>query len=308
SSKALFMQDARGNARRGNMDIAVNGAVEDLLTLSGMDLQSRLTGKNLEAFGDIIGEKLPATDQFEIQGRLTGSAKTLSLQKTEGRVSRGSLRLAIKGKVKDLIDLSGMDLRLQGSGKDLAEIGTITGKKFPASDKFTVQGRLMGSTKALSLLEAAGSASRGSLNLTVNGAIKELLAFEGIDVKLKASGKELAETGPLFGTDLPELGPFDVSGRLSGSAKSISLNDLSAMVDKSDFNGQATVAFRKRPQITLRLQSSVIDFTALMKCLEKDEEKTTPKDKRGYRYPDRGQKCPRQRRAPSIRAPLPETR
>jgi hypothetical protein len=58
------------------------------------------------------------------------------------------LRLSLKGEVKDLLTLSGMDLLLQGSGKDLAEIGTITGKKFPASDSFTVQGRLMGSSEA----------------------------------------------------------------------------------------------------------------------------------------------------------------
>ncbi len=283
SAKDLSMLDARGSARRGGMLIAVNGTVKDLITLRGMDLQSRLTGKNLEEFGDIIGEKLPATDGFEIQGRLTGSAKTLSLQKTESSASRGSLRLALKGEIKDLIDLSGVDLRLQGSGKDLAEIGRITGKKFPASDKFTVQGRLMGSTKALSLLEAEGSASRGSLNLTFNGAIKELLALEGINVKLKASGKELAEIGPLVDTELPELGSFDVSGQLSGSAKAILLNDLSVMADKSDFNGLAKVEFLKRPKITMRLQSSVIDFTALMKSLEKDEEKTTNKDKQKRR-------------------------
>jgi len=283
SPKALSMQDARGNARRGSMSIFIKGAVKDLLTLRGMELQSRLTGKNLEAFGDIIGEKLPATDEFEIQGRLAGSVKTLSLQKTEGRASRGSLRLALKGKVNDLTDLSGMDLRFQCSGKDLAEIGTITGKKLPASDKFTVQGRLIGSTNALSLLEAAGSASRGNLELTVSGAIKKLLVLEGINIKLKASGKELADIGPLLGTDLPELGSFDVSGRLSGSAKTISLNGLSAMVDKSDFNGQAKVAFRKRPKITLHLQSSVIDFTALIKSLEKDEAKTTKEDKQTHR-------------------------
>jgi len=277
SAKALSMLDARGSTRRGNMRIAVTGAVKDLPTLRGIDLQSRLTGKNLEEFGDIIGEKLPATDEFEIQGRLTGSAKTLSLQKAGGRANRGSLRLSLKGEVKDLTDLSGMDLRLQGSGKDLAEIGTITGKKFPASDKFTVQGRLMGSTKALSLLEAKGSASRGSLNLAFNGAVKELLALEGINVNLEASGKELAEIGPLLGSELPELGPFYVSGKLSGSTKTILLNDLSAVVDKSDFNGLAKVEFLKHPKITARLESSVIDFTTLMKSIEKDDEKTAIK-------------------------------
>jgi uncharacterized protein involved in outer membrane biogenesis len=283
STKDLSLLDARGSARRDGMHLTVNGAVKDLLTLRGMDLQSRLTGKNLEEFGGIIGEKLPATDEFEIQGRLTGAAKTLSLKEAGGRANRGSLRLALKGEVKDLTDLSGMDLRLQGTGKDLAEIGTITGKKFPASDTFTVQGRLMGSTKALSLLEAQGSVSRGSLNLAVNGAVKELLALDGINVRLMASGKELAEIGPLLGTELPQMGPFDVRGKLSGSTKTILLNDLSAVVDKSDFNGLAKVEFLKRPKITMRLQSSLIDFTALMKSLEKDEEKTTNKDKQKRR-------------------------
>ncbi|MGD9072299.1 MAG: AsmA family protein [Desulfobacterales bacterium] len=277
STKVLSMLDARGSARRGGMHLSVNGAVKDLFTLRGMDLQSRLTGKNLEEFGGIIEEKLPATDEFEIQGRLTGSAKTLSLQKTGGRANRGSLRLSLKGEVKDLLTLSGMDLLLQGSGKDLAEIGTITGKKFPASDSFTVQGRLMGSTKALSLLEAQGSVSRGSLNLALNGAIKELLVLEGINIKLEASGKELAEIGPLIGTELPELGPFDVSSKLSGSTKTILLNDLSAVVDKSYFNGLAKAEFLKRPKITARLESSVIDFTTLLKSIEKDDEKTAIK-------------------------------
>jgi uncharacterized protein involved in outer membrane biogenesis len=55
------------------------------------------------------------------------------------------------------------------------------------------------------------------------------------------------------------------------------------MVDQSDFNGQATVGFLKRPKIWMRIQSSVIDFTTLMKSLEKDGEKTTQKDKQNYR-------------------------
>ena len=159
--------------------------------------------------------------------------------------------------------LSGMDLHLQGSGKDLAEIGTITGKKLSASDTFTVHGWLMGYAKALSLLEADGSASRGSLYQTFNGEIKELMALEGIDVKPEASGKELAEIGPLLGTGLPELGSFDVSGKLSGSAKTISLNDFSAIVDKSDFNGQVKVEFLQRPPSLPCFYSNTTKFNNL---------------------------------------------
>jgi len=229
--------------------------------------------------GTIIDQKLPATDEFAVEGRLNGSAKTLSLSEASGSASRGSLKLSLSGKIKDLLAFSGADLNLNGSGKDLAEIGPIIDQKLPATDEFTIEARLTGSAKSLSLQQAQGSAKRGSLNLTLNGGIEALPALKGINFTLKASGKELAEIGPLVGAELPDLGPFDMSGRLLGSAKAISLNAFSAILDKSDFNGVARVEFLKRPKITVRLESSLIDFTTLMKSLEKDDQKPAKKDK-----------------------------
>ena len=182
------------------------------------------------------------------------------------------MSLALRGEIKNLLDLGGLDLHLQSSGKDLAEIGPITGLKLPPTDEFALQGRLTGSGRALSLHEARGQARRGSLSLEATGAIKDLAALTGMDLRLKAGGKELAEIGPLVGTTLPELGPFDFSGHLSGSAQSFSLGDLTAVVDQSDFKGRAKVEVRKRPKITLVLESSLLDMTALLKNLEKDEK------------------------------------
>ena len=348
SAEALTLMNAKAAARRGGLHLSLNGVVKNLLTLEGLDLQSKLTGADLVEFGDIIGAKLPATDQFEIQGRLAGSVKSLSLLQASGRAKRGSLSLAIKGEVNNLLNLGGMNLHLKGSGKNLSEIGSITGKKLPPTDTFFLEGRLKGSGQALSLHEIMGQARRGSLNLTVKGKIGDLPAFRhvdlrlkgagkdlaqaemiggkklpstdefflqgrmtgsagalsllearglarrgslsieatgtindlatltGMDLRLKARGKELAEIGPLVGTSLPEMGPFDFSGHLSGSAQSFSLGDLTAVVDQSDFKGRAKVEIRKRPKITLVLESSLLDTTALLKNLEHDEKKPDP--------------------------------
>jgi len=277
STNVLALQKAQGSATRGSMRLSLTGTVKNLLTLKGMDLQSRLAGKNLVDFGGIIGEKLPATDKFEIQGRLIGSAEALTLQKVQSSATRGSMRLTVDGAVKDLLAFRNMALESRLSGKDLTEFGEIIGVKLPATDKFEIQGRLTGSTAALSLQKARGSTRRGSIELTVSGGIKNLLALGGINVKLKASGKEFAEIGPLIGAKLPDLGSFDVSGRLAGSAKTILLKEFSVMLDKSDLKGLAKVEILKRPKLTIRLQSSVIDFTALMKSLEQDEQKTAHK-------------------------------
>ncbi len=279
SAKTLSLSEASGSASRGSLNLAMKGKIKDLLNFNGVDLTVKGSGKDLSEVGAIIEEKLPATDEFAVAGSLTGSAKALSLKEAQGSAKRGSLNVALNGEVKDLLAFSGVDLKLKGSGKDLAEVGAIIGQKLPVTDEFAVQGRLTGSAKSLSLQQAQGSAKRGGLNLTLSGGIAELPALNGINFKVKVSGKELAEIGPLVGAELPDLGPFDVSAKLSGSAKAISLSAFSAMVDKSDFKGRAKVEFLKRPKITVRLESSVIDFTTLMKSLEKDEKKPVNKNK-----------------------------
>jgi uncharacterized protein involved in outer membrane biogenesis len=287
SAKALSLQAAQGSARRGRLKLSLQGGIKNLLALSGMDLKLNGTGKDLSEVGPIIGKKLPATGEFTVKGRLTGSTKALVLQNSQGHVDHGGLRLSLDGSIKNLIALTGIDIKFKGSGMDLAEAGPVIGKKLPTTDKFTTQGRLTGSAKALSLREVRGSVSRGSLNLTFDGGIRELFVLEGINFKLKAIGKELAEIGPLIGTNLPKLGPFDVSGRLSGTAKTISLIEFSAIIDRSDFKGLAKVEFLKRPKITVRLESSVIDFTPFMRMVEKDKQELGEEDKRERRlFPD----------------------
>jgi uncharacterized protein involved in outer membrane biogenesis len=283
SKESLALNDASGNLSASGANLAFSGNVGDLIALSGIDLKLNGSGKDLSAVGSIIGEKLPATDKFTFQGRLTGSTKTLSLQKAQGSAHRGSLNLTIKGRIKDLLNFNGVDLVVKGSGKDLSEVGAIIDEKLPATNEFAAEGRLTGSAKALSLKEAQGQARQGSLNLTLSGGIEALPDLNGINFRVKASGKELAEIGPLVGAELPELGPFDASAKLSGSAKAISLNEFSAIIDKSDFKGLARVEFLKRPKFTVRLESSVIDFTALMKSLEKDEQKPANKEKQKRR-------------------------
>jgi len=279
SAKALSLKKAQSRARRGSLRVALDGEVKDLIAFSGVDLKVKGSGKDLSVVGAILGEKLPVTDEFAVGGRLTGSANALSLHAAQGSARRGGINLELNGGIRDLIGISGLDLKLKGSGNDLAEVGAIIGRKLPTTDEFTLEARLTGSAKTLSLQRAQGSANRGNLNLTLNGGIEALPALEGINFTFKVSGKELADIGPLVGTELPELGPFDVIGTLAGSAQAIALNGFSAIVGESDFKGLAKLQFLKRPKITVRLESSVIDFTALMKSLQKDRLKPAKNDK-----------------------------
>jgi hypothetical protein len=207
----------------------------------------------------------------------------IGLKGARGSARRGSLQFTTNGTVKDLLTLSGMDLNSSLKGKNLEEFGEIIGEKLPATDQFEIQGRLTGSTDVLALQAAQGNARRDSMRLSLTGAVKDLLTLEGIDLHSRLIGKELAEIGPLVGTKMPELGPFNASGKIAGSSKSFSVDDFSAMVEKSDFKGLAKVEFLKRPKVTAILESSVIDFTTLMKSLENGKQKPADKDKQKRR-------------------------
>ena len=262
SVKALALQDVRGKASQRSLNLTLNGAVKDLLALSGLNLNAELSGGNLAEVGPVIKQSLPETGPFTLSGRLTGSVKALALQDVRGKASQRSLNLTLNGAVKDLLALSGLNLNAELSGRNLAEVGPVIKQSLPETGPFTLSGRLTGSAKALALQDARGKASHRSLNLTLNGGVKDLLALSGLDLNVRCSGKELSDIGPWVGGKLPELGKFDIKGHLTGSAMLIELDGLSALVDQSDLNGSARVEFRKRSKITAILESGLPIYAA----------------------------------------------
>ena len=191
--------------------------------------------------------------------------------------------IKIEGSLDNVLELKGIDIKVQTSGENLAKLKLTDNIQLPKTNAFDITGHLKGSKESLALNDVSGNLFVSDINLSFSGSVGDMVALSGIDLKLDGSGRDLSEIGPLVGAELPELGPFDVSGKLSGSAKAIALEDFLALVDKSDFNGMAKLEFLKRPKITVRLESSVIDFTALMKSLEKYSQKPAKKDKQKRR-------------------------
>jgi uncharacterized protein involved in outer membrane biogenesis len=108
--------------------------------------------------------KLPQTGPFTVKGRLTGSPKALSLTEAQGSVSRESLSVAATGKVEDLLSFKGIDLEVEATGKEFAEIGTLFSTKLPELGSFDVSGHLIGSMTALALGDLSAVVGRSDLN------------------------------------------------------------------------------------------------------------------------------------------------
>ena len=172
---ALSFQAVNGSARRGSLNIVLNGEIKDLIAFSGVDLKVKGSGRDLAEVGALIDGNGRRLMHFLLKGRLTGATEALSLMNAQGTARRGRLHLTLNGTVKNLLTLRGMDLQSKLTGTDLTEFGEILEAKLPATDQFEIQGRLTGSVKTLALQEAGGSAKRGSLNIALSGEVKDLI-------------------------------------------------------------------------------------------------------------------------------------
>ncbi len=169
-----------------------------------------------------------------------------------------------------MIALTGIDVNAKVSGNNLSELQAIAGStQLPDTGPFTASARLTGTAKALAMRDALTVIKQKGSQLKVSGKIANLQQLSGIDLSFKGSAKDFTELDPTFGTQLPDLGAFQISGQLLGSSDVLDLKNVSAVIDQSDFSAAGQVTFGQRPKVSMQIESALIDFTRLMGEAEK---------------------------------------
>ena len=175
-----------------------------------------------------------------------GPAYRLSL--VEVKIDKGAVTWYDRDtKQGELFDIQELSLKRGGTSGELLAVGL--GAK--------VRGHLVEIAGTVGDLKAAMGGKSWPLNLkvgvegvalSVNGAIAELSAFRGIDLKLSIQGKELGDAirlaGPAKLDTVPPLGPFAGSARLSDVGGSLTLADVDAVVGRREtllFNAKGSV-------------------------------------------------------------------
>jgi uncharacterized protein involved in outer membrane biogenesis len=256
SATALALGNAQASVSARGAKLSITGSIGDLLERDGIDLVLDASGGDLAPIGEIIGQPLPKTDRFAASGKVTGSAAAPTLSDAKGTVSSGSLKLSVKGAIGDLLGLEKIDLRFDGSGDDLAQLGPLVGQSLPATAPFSASGRLTGSASALTLRDARARTSHNGVEAALGGGVRNVQAVEGIDVNWQVSGGSLADVADLLETPLPSTGPFTASGRVTGSPAKLQLDVLSGRVR----HAQAELHVNGQIDDVTNMQGIALDF------------------------------------------------
>jgi uncharacterized protein involved in outer membrane biogenesis len=82
--------------------------------------------------------------QLNLELKITGPLEKPAIEKIDLKVGNPDLaKIHLHGKVADLVELQGVDIQFQSSGKDLANLQQLTGQPFPLRGAFSAAGKVL---------------------------------------------------------------------------------------------------------------------------------------------------------------------
>ncbi len=106
--------------------------------------------------------------------------------------------------------------------------------------------------------------ANGPTKVSLEGTVKNPMAFAGADLKLTLSGPDMSQLYALTGIPLPKTPPYAVAGNLGYGDRTITFRDFDGKVGSSDLEGNIKVDTRPaRPLVTADLASRRVDLADL---------------------------------------------
>jgi len=236
----------------GNPDLArihLNGKVDDLLGLQGVDIKFQASGKDLANLKQVIGQPLPVRGAFSAAGKVLipvhQNLKIPDLKITIGKNNiSGTLNLDLRGEKLQMeakLSLPKLDLP-SVLLPELAKQGWAKGLGLVRPVKLAVT--LEGFAPEIALKKVdlrAGTLNSAEVRLT--GSIENLVARRGIDLKFSLRGKEYAKlkeiiAQPYIFAPVPGQGAYAISGKISDPATNhFKINDFKYVLADTELRG-----------------------------------------------------------------------
>ncbi len=181
----------------------------------------------------------------------------------------------IEGVVSEPRAMTGLDLKVQASGKELAETVTAVAaqaaveklRKLPAIGPFRVAARIKGDAAKFSLSAIDVAVGKDEqARLTLSGAVADVPTAAGVDVKFTLEAKDAGPLARAFGVEPPALPPFKVAAALSNPKDGYVLDGFDAKLANSDLRGRLRLqlAGLPRPRLDGEFDADLLDLDALL--------------------------------------------
>ena len=257
---AISLSTASAKLARENLAMDLAGSIDNLAELSGLRIDVSASGIDLSAVPEFSQFEPPVTDYFEIEGQVSGSSSRLSIEGLEAAVEHGEHRLTLSGDVDELTGYRGVDLELTAAGTNPSELSTMLGVDLPSMQSYRLSARLAGDAGTLGARNVVIEGSLPGAQFDFRGNIGGVRNLHKIDLATLVTIDNLSSLSAYFGAGLPGSEPIELSGRLTGSAPNLNLDEFTLRSGENLVMGSAGIRTGERPSIIGSVSSGVLDL------------------------------------------------
>jgi len=268
-------------AGRLEVEVSLIPLLSKTLVIKSLTLDDTqiLLETNQEGIGNwVLAPIEDAINQPDSQS-LVSSSELPSIAIDELRFSNIQLKYhdGVSGKQTD-INIEEVSLQTSGSSEPMNLVLKASYNDIPVT--------MDGTLGAINLL-TANSSYPINLNLFINdlaiglnGKIQKPLAASGLDLQLTFQTSSMQNLSGIAESALPDIGPLQLTGKLSDGDDMYSVSPLSITLANSDLTGDVSVNLAgNRPKISATFTSKLIDLSIVNNNIEKKSEGSNNKVK-----------------------------
>ncbi len=242
SKAGQFMLQDADIKMDGGLKVDVTGSISDLNQLRGVDLDLNASLVSINSLSVFAPDPLPDLGPFKFNGTVASDQNKLTLKSSNLSYSGEYGKAEIKGDIGNLLDVDQVNLKADIELPNLNIAKLFTDTELPALGQIRLTSDLVSNAaKDLSADNIELHYDHQGLKLNADGSINSIIKNGGeLDLGVKAAVNSLTALNELAKSKLPELGPIDLSTRITGKFSEIRVNQINAELNDKVLTGNLT--------------------------------------------------------------------
>ncbi|MEE9159273.1 MAG: AsmA family protein, partial [Gammaproteobacteria bacterium] len=228
--------DIKATVKVGDAEATVIGAVAGVLVGKGVDLTIGIKANSLADFSRLAGTELPALGPVAGSVRIADSKRDYRVKDINGTLTVGNNAATANGSIANLGEGTGLELNVTVNAHTPSDLSSLAGADLSALDPVQATARIIEADGAYRVEDIKGTLKAGNAEATLSGSIANLLQAKGVDVDIALQAKSLADLSEFAGTDLPDIGPLELTAKIADAEGAYIIKDITGRLtaDKAE--------------------------------------------------------------------------